>query len=494
MGPHASSGGNGLSWPRRMVSLASSTTGVSSLERIEAILANPALYRLAALIPRPARQYGGRQRDYPDFMLIFYEAAVSVYGSARRVEAELAHPTVWRFIRRRVKRRFPQRADLHLPRRPMRRHHYLYGRNRYLTAPEVLDGIATLYRELATEQAVEMRLLDPDGPGSFTHPHLSRMLYADGKVITPLFKAKVGETRVNQVTGEIKPLRCEPDADLHFQGDGEAAYGTKFVVTAARGAERHSRVILDVEWVERRGGEAKTAMGCFRRLAPLVPGAQGIIYDTALRGAHHQELLRELGLIPVNKVTAVTKGARKPRRSQGRRVEKSVHVEDKEVLGGGDEKVRVSLFARAGAIGLVELSDRGEPLFTPLPRVRTHRIEDKTGRFRWYNDYRLPTSLGAGTMTVRLHGNDEDRTRGFNRTENVRVIAPTEDSFKRLYARRNDLESINRGIDDSMWLTRAHSLGHSRQHLNLIGFALMVNSLALRRHRLKRDPCVPMAA
>ena len=126
--------------------------------------------------------------------------------------------------------------------------------------------------------------------------------------------------------------------------------------------------------------------------------------------------------------------------------------------------------------------------------MRTHRIKDKTGIFRWYNDYRLPTSLGAGTMTVRLHGTDEDRARGFNRTENVRVIAPAEDSFKRLYSRRNDSESINRGIDDSMWLTRAHSLGHGRQHLNLIGFALMVNSLALRRHRFRGAPDETAAA
>ena len=30
-------------------------------------------------------------------------------------------------------------------------------------------------------------------------------------------------------------------------------------------------------------GEAKVAMDCFGRLHPLLPGAQGVIYDTALR-------------------------------------------------------------------------------------------------------------------------------------------------------------------------------------------------------------------
>jgi hypothetical protein len=284
--------------------------GVSALRRVEAIVSNPALYRLARLIPRPPAEMGGRKRDYPDYMLLVYEGLISVYGSARQVEAELAHPLVWRLLRRSVKKMFPEHPARHLPRRPMRRHHYLYGRNRYLATPLVLKGIAELHRETATEQARELGLLDPKGPGSWTHPHLSRMLYADGKVITPLFKGKPGETRTNKQTGEIKQVRYEPDADLHFEGDGEVAYGTKFVVVAARSAEQRGRIILDVEWVADKGGEAKVAMNCFTRLAPLVPGAQGVIYDTALRGVHHQTLLRDLGLLPVNRVQAAVKGSK----------------------------------------------------------------------------------------------------------------------------------------------------------------------------------------
>ena len=64
-------------------------------------------------------------------------------------------------------------------------------------------------------------MLDPDGPGSWTHPHLSRMLYADGKVLAPLFRARPGDTRLNKTTGELRLLRAEPDAGLHFEGTGE---------------------------------------------------------------------------------------------------------------------------------------------------------------------------------------------------------------------------------------------------------------------------------
>src|SRR5680860_143871 len=363
--------------------MATTPTGVSRLQALEAILLNPELYRLAKEIPFPARERGGRTRAYPNFAYLFYEALISVYRSARQVEAELSHEVVWRYARRMVRKMFPDDRDIRLPGKPMRRHHYLYVRNRYLTDPAVLKRIAALHRETSCEQARELGLVDPSGLGSFTHPHLSRMLYADGKVITPLFKGRDGDTRMDKATGEIKQVRYEPDADLHFEGDGELAYGTKYVVVAARSGEARGRMILDVDWVPDTGGEAKAARGCFERLAPSVPGAQGVIYDTALRGIHHQTLLRNLGLLPVNRVTAKKKGSTKPRRAEGRRVEKSVHVEDKKVrLPDGTHKL-VSLFARRGAIGIAELSDTGESSFIELQRVRTHRTQDKSGLFRW---------------------------------------------------------------------------------------------------------------
>ena len=115
--------------------------------------------------------------------------------------------------------------------------------------------------------------------------------------------------------------------------------------------------------------------------------------------------------------------------------------------------------------------------------------------YRWYNDYRLPDHYGGGTITIRLHSNDDDTKRRFNRTENIRQIPQTDPDFKRLYRRRNDAESINRALDDTMWLRRAHSIGHARQHLNLLTYALTVNSLALWRHQARQhEPPRPLAA
>lgn len=224
-----------------------------------------------------------------------------------------------------------------------------------------------------------------------------------------------------------------------------------------------------------------------------MPGAQGIIYDTALRGIHHQKLLRELGLIPVNKVTAAESASKRARRSNSVRVEKSVHFEDREVRLADGTTHTIRLYAFGGAVGIAELTDRGDFIFGELHRVRTHRNKAKNGLYRWYNEYRLPEKYGAGVITVRLHADKDDAARKFNRAENIRPIPPTDPDFQAIYARRNDAESINRSVDDSMWLSRAHSVGHLRHLVNLLGYALMVNGLTLLEYHKRRN-ALPAAA
>lgn len=466
-----------------------SSPGVSALERLEAIVANPELYALADAVPEPDPTAGGRPRTYPVFMWVLFDALLSVYGSARTVEAELSHPIVWGHLCQLIRTRFPHDEAKWLPEQPMRRHHYLYGRTRYLTHPDVLAELGAIHREHAAQQAEQLGLMRDEGRASWTHPDLARMIHADGKVITPLFRARLGDTKLDKQTGELRPVRAEPDGGLHFEGTGETAWGTKWVIVAARTERVHGRIILDVDWVSQPGVEAKTAVGCFDRLRPHLPGAQGVIYDTALRGVHHQHLLRDLGWLSINRVTAAVAAVKTPRRKGGERVERSTFVEDRVITLPDGTDTTIHLFAKAGAVGIGLLDATGTVGFNELERVRTHRNADKSGAYRWYNIYRLPERLGGGTITVRLHATDDDRARRFNRTENIRQIAPSDPDFKHLYRRRNDAESINRALDDTLWLRRAHSIGHQRQHLNLITHALGVNSLAMSRHsRHHGDP------
>ncbi len=236
------------------------------------------------------------------------------------------------------------------------------------------------------------------------------------------------------------------------------------------------------------------ALGCIERLAPHAPGAIGAVYDTAFRGTHHQKLLRKLGLLPINRVTAAKAGATKPRRAAGRRVEKTIRIEDKVMQLPNGQHTTITLYARGGAIGIGRLDDRGQIHFIELRRVRTHRTKDKSNRYRWYNHYALPEEYGGKTITVRLHGTAEDEARRLNRPENVRPIPPSDPDFTALFRQRNDAESINRALDDTLYLRRAHSLGHRRQLVNLLGYALMVNSLALHRHRRRAPDRLATAA
>lgn len=470
-----------------------SPVGVSAFERLEALVANDALYELADAVPSPDPTAGGRPRMFPVYMWLLYDALLSVWGSARRVEAELAHPIVWNQLRSLIAARFPDQPERWLPAKPMRRWHYLYGRTTWLTDPAVFAQLHEIHRRTAIDQARSIGLLDPEGPGTWTHPDLSRMVYADGKVVTPLFRGQPDTRILNRKTGEIRTPRFEADAGLHFEGTGETAWGLKFVLVAVRTTDVHGRIILDTDWVPSPGGEAATAMDSITRIAGDTPGLQGVIYDGALRGVHHQRLLRDLGILSVNKVSATTGTG--PRRKGRVRIEKSTFVEQRTINAPDGTTHTIDLFAKAGAIGIGTMTDTGEMLFTELRRIRTSRKADRVGTFRWYNHYRLPEHLGGEVLVVRLHGNDEDRVRKFNRTENVRPIPPSDPDFRALYARRNDAESVNRAFDDTLWLRRARSVGQARQRLNLLTYALAVNALALHRHRRSSsDPPLPLAA
>jgi hypothetical protein len=79
-----------------------------------------------------------------------------------------------------------------------------------------------------------------------------------------------------------------------------------------------------------------------------------------------------------------------------------------------------------------------------------------------------------------------EASRKLNRTENLRPIPAGDPDFADLFRTRNDAESINRNLDDTLFLRRAHSVGARRQLVNMLGYALMVNSQTLLEHQVRR--------
>jgi hypothetical protein len=316
------------------------------------------------------------------------------------------------------------------------------------------------------------------------------MLYADGKVVTPLWKAKPGDTRVDTKTGEVRPLRFDADAALHVTGSGEPAWGTKHVMVATRHEDRHARMILSIASVPDVGAEANVALECIGRLAPLLPGALGLVYDGAFRGTHLTELLHDRGLLPIVPVTAASGGrhAKKPR------VERTVLVGPGTIRQPNGTTRDCVLYAEAGALCLGELNANGDVTLIPLERNKIEPRRNADGTWRWYGVYTVADHAGGGTLRVRLDTTDDDRRRKFNRAEHLRAIPPSDPEYQHLYSRRADAESINRALDDSSWLGRAHSAGRDRQLLNLLGYAIAVNSIALHRHRRVAAPPGQLAA
>lgn len=445
---------------------------VSQLQKIEAVIRSPAIYELAELIPKREDGDAGRHRDFPDYVVFLFEALITIFTSARKVDTELGDRNMWRFIQRTIKKANKRNPERWLSSKRFTRHHYDYARNTYLANPELLEKIQEKQREIAIRQANEIGLLDESGEGSLTHPSLDRLLYSDGKVITPLYRAKPGDIKINKETGEIREVRYEPDADLHMQGDGEMAYGVKFVITAVRSPNVNERIILDARHCPEKGGEANTAMAAFKDIAPIAPGCVGTLYDTALRGKHHQELMRNYGWLSINRVTAkqvITRDGKPVKRT-----EKATHIEDRKINGR-----TVRFFAQNGALCVAELDHNGEQVLTECTRIQTIKRTNDDGTFRFYNSYLTPA---GDEILMRLDITEQDKQRKLNRSENLRQIAPTDRDFKRLYGRRSDAESINRALDDTLWLRRAHSKGAARQAVNLIGFAIVTNAVACYLH------------
>ncbi len=454
----------------------------SDLQLLEDVMCDPGTHAEAAAIPK---KQTGRPRDHPDYMQIVFAAAVSIYGSAHKVEAQFADPRVWDFLRDTAKAMFPDDPSQWLPPEQMKRYHFSYAKC-YLADPGVLRARAEISTREGVELARSMGLGDPDGPGSFTHPDLSRLLYGDGKVFTPIYKAKPGETRVDKKTGEIHHLRFDPDASDHVEGGGDFVYGTKFAWMHIR--SDLGRVILGVAHVpfSGSGGEAGVAFDLLSRIVEANPGGfQGVIYDMAMRGDHIDRIMRLLGLLTIARVPAKEKHARKGQRT-GRRVPKEKLIEVRTVKGPNGVEQQVRFVAKDGALGIAGMNDKGGATWERLERLRTQRHPDKSA-YRWYNQYALPAGYETREISVRLHNDDADRAKHLNRAENLRAIPPGDPDFDRLYAQRADAESINRHLEDTLYLNRAHSVGYLRQWSDMLGFARLVNAHTRARAARERE-------
>jgi hypothetical protein len=442
-------------------------------QRIMNVLNGPEVWEAGEVIPVPPKRNGGARRHYPRWTSVLTDTLIHEFRSASEVVAEFRDPDLWKLLQAAAKARYPNTPSEWLRDEPMPLNHYNYMKRTYLTRPDVLEALGEVHRRTAAALAPETGLCVDKPATSWTHSEPDNSIVADGKVIT----ARTKKPRLDKSTGEHRP-HCEPDIEQYVTGGGELVRGVGFVFLATRGSARNHRIILDVIDAPRAGGEAAHAMEAFRRTLPLLPGSQVVLYDGALRGTHRRELFR-LGKIPVT-----------PPRSRDNPNPREHTYGEVEVHDGGEDAIQVQLVD--GLPHAKELADDGSPIYTPLERTRTTKPRGPRGAC--WCEYGVPEGLGGGSIWLRVTQDDQDIAEGFNREEWLHAIAPGDPDYERLYPRRNDAESGNNTLDNSLWRERAHSIGRPGIRLNCITWAFYRNAQTRALYGQRAGPTVATAA
>lgn len=476
-------------------------------EQVQAVFALPALYRLAALLP--ARPATGRPARQPAWLLLGYGVLARVFRSGVRVENELRQPAMWQLVLDTVEQTRLEHPDLEIPAAattPPGWDAWKWARNHHFTDPEVLAALQEEFTRAAVDQANDLGLLRPDGPGSLTHPDRSRVVYGDGTVVRPMYKPPTarrvtdpatGRTRIEYIDAAGNPIakprrRFDPDA-ADYHGHAGPVHGQNFVALYARGDAAHQRVVLGVHRVERPGAEADTAVAGIKALHEVAGnGIQAVVYDGAMRGVHIDELMRTCGLLVINKVHASGKTRTRKRRDPDQRGGAAAKSTDKPrwfPLGawehdtdtGADASADTSscqhfLAAVDGAVTEVGRDDTGAPVaLHTLVRRQVKRSRRLHGGYHFNVAYDVACQHGTFTAWLTPHGEPGDADH--RRADAVRVIAEGEEDFTRLYGLRNDAEAFNSHFKRSLLVDRAMSLGAARQLLDILCYGLLNNAI-----------------
>lgn len=462
-------------------------------EQITAVFTHRALYEMAAVVPEQDRI--GRPRKFPSYLILGFAVLQRVFRSGARAEHELTDPATWATVRAAIGQAQELFTDLLIPDpgpEPPYWQVFRYARNRYLTDPQVQAGLVAVFTREAVEQAHQMGLLDPSGPGSLCHPHPSRTIYGDGTVVRPMYKPpaarrttdpRTGATVITYVDSAGTPIpaptrRFDPDG-AEYHGHTGPVHGQNFVAWSVRGPGPHERVVLTVGRVERPGQEADDAVTAFWPLHQIAgAGIQAVVYDGAMRGAHIDELMTRAGVVVINKVHSSSKTAARRGKSGNPRWF---------TLGTWEHDAPVGmcthqLAAVDGAVAEIGLDDAGRPVVLGrLHRVQVKRPRRGSGRYHFNVGYTVPCEHEPFTAWVTPHASAGEGDH--KRADAVRVIAEGEPDFDLLYGLRNDAESFNAQLKRTLLVDRAMSLGARRQLLDVLAFATLHNARNAYRAR-----------
>lgn len=142
----------------------------------------------------------------------------------------------------------------------------------------------------------------------------------------------------------------------------------------------------------------------------MVPGAQGAICDTVLRGKHLDVLQRHTGWLIINPVTAEHVDPK-----TGERTEKGHHLRTETFTF---DTQQVDIWYIGGRLHRLDYTDDGVEIPVPLERGASTVRKNSNGTFRTYVEYTVPNPRGGEPHKIMERTfNTVDDT--FNRAENI---------------------------------------------------------------------------
>ncbi|MDI5971412.1 hypothetical protein POF50_019070 [Streptomyces sp. SL13] len=451
---------------------------LSEIERLELLIANPYLYEVAGTI-FPSRMPGapGRRPTYPPFIYLILLASISIFNTAEMACANFQHPYMWKTVREGVRQQLGNVAADELPEVGPQRHHWQDFR------PKMLDALQELRqasRDAWVRQAIAQGLLERKRRGTLVRPHRSQVITGDGTVVRPA-SDQTDEFTIDEMTGELKRHRVDPDASIQVEGGDREIYGNKLVSFSVRNeSSPHSRVILNMDTARHqsvaldpdRHEEARVALRLALEIRARAPGAHCVVYDRAWRGVHRAQLIRSGFLVYTRQYDGL-----KPHPLKKYRYETTGCTHD--------------VYAATGRACERLITVEGKILYDPIPvRQVEYRLGEES---RFYHLLEIPCRNGAHMERIPVYETQEDRLPDprtkrirFNRTEHLRIIPPGTGAGDRLSGFRQDSESGFSTLDETHRLRRIPAYGADGALLIYIGYAWAKNSVALSIDRRTR--------
>ncbi|MEW2130644.1 hypothetical protein [Streptomyces sp. NPDC005435] len=271
---------------------------ISEIERFEFVVANPALYEVAAaVLPREKPGTRGRTPRYPPYIFLIYVCANSVFNTARATGANLQHDVIWKTVREGVRQCLGDKEADSLPATGSQRHHWAEYRQKML---DTLPELRVASRDAWIRQAIAPGYLSDKRPrGCWLRPARKQAINGDATVVRPP-SDQTEKITIGERTGQYKRHRVDPDADMQIESGDRAVYGKKIVSFSVRLPQKsHSRIILNADGARHRSPEedpereeeAGTALRFAHEILDRAPGVLAAVLDTAWRGAHRAGLI-----------------------------------------------------------------------------------------------------------------------------------------------------------------------------------------------------------